>query len=380
MTNISGGPIRVLIVDDNPRFGELAEMFLEEEFEDIRVKAVTSAAEGEKVLSETTVDCVVSDYQMPETDGVEFLRSVREDHPDLPFIIMTGKGDETVASEAISAGVTDYIRKEAGSEHYDLLAHRIRNVVGQQRAEQAKKARNRRIRRVYERIDDGFVALDEEWRLTYANSRAAELLDRPNDELMGKRVTDVFPEIEDTEFYEAAAGVLEDQEVLTVEEYYGLLDAWFEVRIFPDVDGLSIYFRDITDRKRRQQELERSRKRYRALVDTAPTAIVVVDADDGSIVELNQSAESLLGYDSEELSGESHTALHPHEDEGLYETLFRERLESGAGMVSKHADGSQVCVATADGERVPVEISSQVIELEEERLVQSVIRDVVKRS
>jgi len=380
MTTVSGGPIRVLIVDDNPRFGELAEMFLEEEFEDIRVRAVTSAAEGEDVLAEATVDCVVSDYQMPEKDGVEFLRSVREDHPELPFIIMTGKGDETVASEAISAGVTDYIRKEAGSEHYDLLAHRIRNVVGQQRAEQAKKARNRRIRRVYERIDDGFVALDEEWRLTYANSRAAELLDHSENELMGKRATDVFPEIENTEFYEAAAGVLEDQEVLTVEEYYDLLDAWFEVRIFPDVDGLSIYFRDITERKRRQQELERSRKRYRALVDTAPTAIVVADADDGSIVELNQSAESLLGYDSEELSGESHTALHPPEDESLYETLFRERLESGAGMVSKHADGSQVRVATAGGERVPVEISSQVIELEEERLVQSVIRDVVKRS
>jgi len=233
---------------------------------------------------------------------------------------------------------------------------------------------------VYERIDDGFVALDEEWRLTYANSRAAELLDRPNEELMGKRATDVFPEIEKTEFYEAASGVLEDQEVLTVEEYYDVLDAWFEIRIFPDVDGLSIYFRDVTERKRRQQELERSRKRYRALVDTAPTAIVVVDADDGSIVELNQSAESLLGYDSEELSGKAHTALHPPEDESLYETLFCERLESGAGMVSKHADGSQVCVETAGGERIPVEISSQVIELDEERLVQSVIRDVVKRS
>ncbi|HMB50430.1 PAS domain-containing response regulator [Natronoarchaeum rubrum] len=380
MTTASGGPIRVLIVDDNPRFGELAEMFLEEEFEDIRVRAVTSAAEGEEVLSEAPVDCVVSDYQMPERDGVEFLRAVREDHPDLPFIIMTGKGDETVASEAISAGVTDYIRKEAGSEHYDLLAHRIRNVVGQRRAEQAKKARNRRIRRVYERIDDGFVALDEELRLTYANSRAAELLGHSEDELMGKRATDVFPGIEDTEFYEAAAGVLEDQEVLSVEEYYDLLDAWFEVRIFPDVDGLSIYFRDISERKRRRQELERSRKRYRALVDTAPTAIAVIDADDGSIVELNQSAESLLGYDSEALSGESHTKLHPPEDEGLYETLFHERLESGAGMVSKHADGSQVNICTADGERIPVEISSQVIELENERLVQSVIRDVVKRS
>ncbi|SNZ17378.1 PAS domain S-box-containing protein [Natronoarchaeum philippinense] len=380
MATVSGGPIRVLIVDDNPRFGELAEMFLEEEFEDIRVDAATSAVEGEQTLAEKPVDCIVSDYQMPEKDGIEFLRDVRTDHPQLPFIIMTGKGDETVASEAISAGVTDYIRKEAGSEHYDLLAHRIRNAVGQRRTEQAKKARNRRIRRVYERIDDGFVALDEQWQLTYANTRAAELLDRSNEELRGKEVTEVFPGIEDTEFYRAASGVLDEQEVISVEEHYDLLDAWLEVRIFPDVDGLSIYFRDVTERKRRQQELERSRKRYRALVDTAPTAIVVTDAEDGEIVEINQSAESLLGRSSETLSGEHHTALHPSEDRKLYETLFRERLETGAGMVSKHADGSQVYVVTDDGERIPVEISSQVIDLENERLVQSVIRDVVKRS
>ena len=355
-------------------------MFLEDEFEDINVHTATSATEGEQLLAEASIDCVVSDYQMPEKNGIEFLKAVRENDPHLPFIIMTGKGDETVASEAISAGVTDYIRKEAGSEHYDLLAHRIRNVVGQRRAERAKKARNRRIRRVYERINDGFAALDEQLRVTYVNSRAAELLDHSEEELMGEQVTDVFPEIEQTEFYDAASGVLAEQEVISLEEYYEYLDAWFEVRIFPDVDGLSIYFRDITDRKRRQRELERSRKRYRALVDTAPTAIVVVDADDGQIVEINQAAESLLGYSSSDLSGEHHTTIHPDGEKQLYETLFRERLQTGAGMVNRHVDGSQVYVQNAAGDEIPVEISSQVIELENERLVQSVIRDVVKRN
>ncbi|MFC7115666.1 response regulator [Natronoarchaeum sp. GCM10025703] len=114
-------PLEVLVVDDNPRFGELAEMFLEDEFEDIAVETATSAGEGERLLNEHDIDCVVSDYQMPERDGIEFLQAVREESPDLPFILMTGNGDETVASRAITAGVTDYIPKEAGSEHYDLL-------------------------------------------------------------------------------------------------------------------------------------------------------------------------------------------------------------------------------------------------------------------
>lgn len=372
--------IEVLIVDDNPRFGELAEMFLEDEFDDIAVTTATSADEGERLLAEHDIDCIVSDYQMPERDGIEFLQAVREDSPELPFILMTGKGDETVASRAITAGVTDYIRKEAGSEHYDLLAHRIRNVVEQRRAESAKQARNRRIRRVYERIDDGFVALDTQWRLTYMNSHASELLHRDRDELLGQSLADVFPGIEDTEFYDAATDVLSEQEAFTVEEYYDLLDAWIEARIYPDVDGLSVYFRDVTERKEREQSLERSRKRYRALVNTAPTAILVTDAETGEIVEANQAAESLIGYSTDELAGEHHSTIHPEEDRELYESLFRERLDSGSGLVNRHVDGSQIYVERADGERIPVEISAQVIELADERLIQSVIRDVVKRS
>lgn len=380
MASGSSPPLDVLVVDDNPRFGELAEMFLEDEFEDIAVETATSAGEGERLLNEHDIDCVVSDYQMPERDGIEFLQAVREESPDLPFILMTGNGDETVASRAITAGVTDYIQKEAGSEHYDLLAHRIRNVVDRQQAEAAKKARNRRIRRVYERINDGFVALDAEWRLTYMNSNATELLSREREELLGKELSEVFPGVRETEFYDAATDVVAEQEVIAVEEQVDLIDAWIEARIFPDVDGLSIYFREITDRKERERSLERSRKRYRALVDAAPAAILVTDAESGDIVEANRAAEELLGRSADDLTGENHSAIHPAEDKKLYDSLLRERVDSEPGLVNRHADGSQIYVETAAGDRIPVEITSQVIELEDEQLIQSVIRDVVKRS
>jgi hypothetical protein len=84
---------------------------------------------------------------------------------DAPITRLPGRRVERKETR-FTGGRGDYIRKEAGSEHYDLLAHRIRNVVGQRRAEKAKKARNRRIRRVYERINDVFAALDEEMRVT----------------------------------------------------------------------------------------------------------------------------------------------------------------------------------------------------------------------
>ncbi|MFB6175738.1 MAG: response regulator, partial [Halobaculum sp.] len=74
------------------------------------------------------------DYEMPGEDGLELLASVRETHPDLPFVLFTGEGSESVASDAISAGVTDYLQKGSGTEQYTILANRISNAVSRRRA------------------------------------------------------------------------------------------------------------------------------------------------------------------------------------------------------------------------------------------------------
>jgi PAS domain S-box-containing protein len=128
-------PIRVLHVDDDPRFGQLVSDFLERVDDRIEVVAETSARAGLEALAEREVDCVVSDYDMPRTDGLEFLQTVRERHGDLPFVLFTGKGSEAVASDAITHGATDYLQKGGGTEQYELLANRIANAVSGHRAE-----------------------------------------------------------------------------------------------------------------------------------------------------------------------------------------------------------------------------------------------------
>jgi len=88
---------------------------------------------------------------MPAQNGLEFLETIREEYPDLPFILYTSRGSEEVASEAISAGVTDYLQKEAGTGHYELLAKRITNAVDQYRA-QKELARNEDLLASTERL------------------------------------------------------------------------------------------------------------------------------------------------------------------------------------------------------------------------------------
>jgi CheY-like chemotaxis protein len=93
------------------------------------VLGLSDAGEALSVLESRDVDCIVSDDQMPEMDGLEFLRLVREGYPDLPFLLFTGRGSEELAGEAISAGVTDYLQKESGTEQFTVLANRIGNTA-----------------------------------------------------------------------------------------------------------------------------------------------------------------------------------------------------------------------------------------------------------
>jgi PAS domain S-box-containing protein len=131
-------PIRVLHVDDSPDITKLTATFLQRKDDRFSVETANSAEEGLQLLAESEIDCIVSDYQMPGLNGIEFLESVVEEHPNLPFILYTGKGSEEVASEAIRAGVTDYLQKESGTNDYALLANRILNAV-------SSRQRQRRI-------------------------------------------------------------------------------------------------------------------------------------------------------------------------------------------------------------------------------------------
>jgi PAS domain S-box-containing protein len=148
--------VRVLHVDDEPEFVELTATYLERESDHVEVETATDPGEALDRLD--GVDCVVSDYDMPGTDGIGFLAAVREERPDLPFILFTGKGSEEVASEALRRGATDYLRK-GGTERYELLANRIENAVEGYRATQ-RAANLGRIRSLINDVNQALVRAD----------------------------------------------------------------------------------------------------------------------------------------------------------------------------------------------------------------------------
>jgi len=171
--------IRVLHVDDEPGVLDLTETFLERTGDPFAVETATSAEAGLEQIAEHRPDCVVSDYEMPGRDGLEFLQAVRERHPDLPFILFTGKGSEAVASDAVSAGVTDYLQKETGTQQYELLANRITNAVEQARTERKLRTHREQLERLHEATRTLITAETRSEVARQASETARDVLDLP---------------------------------------------------------------------------------------------------------------------------------------------------------------------------------------------------------
>jgi len=150
------GPIRVLQVDDESEFLDLATTYLSRQDDRFSIETASSADAGLDCLAANDFDCIISDYDMPGMNGIDFLQAVREDYPELPFILFTGKGSEEVASEAVSAGVTDYLQKQGASEQYELLANRVTNAVEQRRA-RTQAEENYRVSSVVREINQALV-------------------------------------------------------------------------------------------------------------------------------------------------------------------------------------------------------------------------------
>ncbi|SDM99314.1 PAS domain S-box-containing protein [Halogranum gelatinilyticum] len=256
-------PITVLHVDDDEAFLDLSKATLEVH-EELVVETETDAEAALERLRDGGIDCVVSDYQMDEMDGLAFLTALREFDSDLPVVFFTGHGSERVAAEAIHAGVTDYLQKGT-DKAFLFLRNRVQTLVANDRAARAAQEAEARVRQLYERISDGFLAVDADWTVTYLNSPAETLFDCTADDVVGRPLGETLPALTERAFGAGLRAAVDDGESRTFEAHYPPLDRWISVVAYPADDGVSLFARDITEYKRAETKVEEMRNR----VDTA---------------------------------------------------------------------------------------------------------------
>jgi PAS domain S-box-containing protein len=135
--------ISVLYVDDEEALLDLGKQYLERTKE-FTVTTTQSASDALNLLKSNGIQAIVSDYQMPEMDGIEFLKKVRATDKNIPFIIFTGKGREEIAIEAFENGADFYIQKGGESKaQFAELSHKIKKAVEGRRADMQVTALNR---------------------------------------------------------------------------------------------------------------------------------------------------------------------------------------------------------------------------------------------
>ena len=138
--------MKILLVDDEVGTQEQAKYFLENQNDDFEVTTLGSANDALELLDDEEFDVIVSDYRMPETDGIEFLEILREDDKDIPFIILTGKGREEVVINALNLGADRYLRKgKDPSSQYDLLSRAIRQEYKRKKTEIGRASCRERV-------------------------------------------------------------------------------------------------------------------------------------------------------------------------------------------------------------------------------------------
>ncbi len=194
-----------------------------------------------------------------------------------------------------------------------------------QRSAEAERAR------VLERVSDGFVALDTNWRYTHVNDRAGELFGRDPASLIGKHIWTEFPDGVGQPFHLAYERTMKTQVAEHLEEYYPPFGRWFENRIYPSPDGLSIFFHDITDRKRAEAELQVSEERYRVLVEQSGDVFLMLNQK-GEFTFVSPSVRAALGYDPSDLLGKRALDFHHPDDVPAMDASFESKIaEPGKG-------------------------------------------------
>ncbi|WP_336358333.1 PAS domain S-box protein [Haloarcula sp. CGMCC 1.6347] len=264
----AGSAIRVLHVDDDRQYAETTAAFLKRERTAFDIETATSAAAGLRLLETESVDCIVSDYEMPGENGIDFLESVREDYPDLPFILYTGRGSEEIAGDAISAGVTDYLQKTSDTSHYALLANRIVNAVEQYRSQRALEASKDRLSLFIDQSPLGFVEYNQDFEIVRVNDTLTEIFGYTEEELVGE-TWEVFVSEESYDHVDAVTSALSEASggYHSVNENVRkggerIMVEWHNRLVTDDSGGVVTIFshcQDVTERIEHEQNLAQLR-------------------------------------------------------------------------------------------------------------------------
>ncbi len=362
--------ISLLYVDDEPELLDLCKIFLEKEGE-FSVVTVTSAKEGLQILSEGMIDAVVSDYQMPFTDGIEFLKQVRMKFDDIPFILFTGKGREEVAVQAINNGADFYLQKGGDPRaQFSELSHKVRQAFRRKKAEEEL----RMMKATVSNAAEGILWINENGGIVFFNDTICSMLGYLREEFTSLSIRNINAEFMENHWGNLWAGMKEkkyvtirdsmrkkDGSVIPVEILFNYIE-------FGSLAYIFAFVRDITDRKRAEDELKSAFEKNKGLMDHANDAIFISDQETGILLDANLKAQEMIGKTLAEIHTMHESELFPVENQEKCHEYFKKHAQEGTSL--------QAEVMNNKGARIPVIVSATILDLGGRRSMMGIFHDI----
>jgi len=210
--------------------------------------------------------------------------------------------------------------------------------------------------RILESIGHGFMALDKEWKVTYWNKHSEEYLFVTKEQAMGHSLWELFPDSKDSLSFHKYSRAIKENVSVHFEDYHPLTDKWFESNAYPTEDGISIFYRDISDRKKVELQIIESERRYSDIFHLSPQPMWIIDIEKATFLDVNNAALEQYGYTHEEFLSMNVGDLRPEEDRNRVYQLLQDTRE--------HETFENIGVWThlkKNGEKLKVEIRSKSI-------------------
>jgi len=292
-------PVRVLYLPSERESGDTEATRLQRADDRLTVVTARRAEAGFDRLEEETIDCVVSEYELPDTDGIEFVRSVRDRYPELPIVFFSDCDSGSIASQALGAGATDYIQKGPGQ--YRELADRLYSAYETYRANQDREAMQDLYRTTLGNMSDVVLITDDDGTFTYVCPKVELIFGYTTEEVeqLGT-VEALFDEpLFDRETLASDGEIFNVETDVTTKsgEQRTVLVSIKQVSIR---EGTTLYtIRDITDRKENERELRRYERMVNAMLEAA-----CIYTDDARFDVVNEYLAGFYDTTREELEGQ----------------------------------------------------------------------------
>ena len=320
------GPLRLLHLEDDPDYSDLVQSLLAQEGCHVETVLVGDRAGFEAALAPEKFDVILADYLLPAYNGLEALRTARQKCPETPFLLVSGTIGEQAAIESLRNGATDYVLKQWPERLVPAVRRAVEEAAERKqrrRVETELVRREKRFRALTEHALDLLTILDEQGVITYNSPSLKGVLGYEPKDLAGQRVFDfVHPEDLPHVLQKFNHGLKHPHRMVTLEfrcrhrdGSWRYLEAVGQSRLTdPDIAGVVVNSRDVSDRKQVEAGLRESEKRYRLIFDGNPTPMLVFDHETLAFLEVNEAAVQHYGYSREEFGRMKLEDIRPPED------------------------------------------------------------------